>query len=60
VEHASELVAGTLLTEADSWFVGANIPGKKRVFLLYANTAPEYRKKCAEAAANGYEGFVLQ
>ncbi len=60
VEHANELLEGSLLTEADSWFVGANIPGKKRVFLLYANTAPEYRKKCAEVAANGYEGFVLQ
>ena len=59
-EHTREVVAGSLLTEADSWFVGANIPGKKRTFLFYANTAPEYRKKCAEAAANGYEGFVLR
>ena len=60
VEHAAELAEGTLLSDADSWFVGANIPGKKRAFLLYANTAPAYRKKCAEVAANGYEGFVIQ
>ncbi|MGH7962380.1 MAG: hypothetical protein ACRERD_11245 [Candidatus Binatia bacterium] len=40
--------------------MGTNIPGKKRTVLLYANTAPAYRKKCAEVAANGYEGFVLQ
>ena len=60
VEHANELLAGSLLTEANSWFVGANIPGKKRAFLLYANTAPAYREKCAEVAAKGYEGFVLQ
>ena len=60
VEHANELAAGTLLSDANSWFVGANIPGKKRVFLLYANTAPAYRAKCAAVAANGYEGFSLQ
>ena len=60
VEHADSLTAGTLFAKGNSWFVGANIPGKKRVFLLYANTAPAYRKKCAEVAANGYEGFALQ
>ena len=42
------------------WFMGANIPGKTRVFLLNANTAPAYRAKCAEVAAKGYEGFLLQ
>jgi cyclohexanone monooxygenase len=63
VEHANALTEGTLFAKGNSWFVGANranIPGKKRVFLLYANTAPAYRKKCAEVAANSYEGFVLQ
>lgn len=60
VEHATALTEGTLFSKGNSWFVGANIPGKKRVFLLYANTAPAYRKKCAEVAANGYEGFVMQ
>jgi hypothetical protein len=40
--------------------MGSNIPGKKRAILLYANTAPAYRQKCAEVAANGYEGFALQ
>ena len=59
-KHANSLLDGSLLTEADSWFWGANIPGKKRVFLIYANTAPEYRKKCDEVAANGYEGFSLR
>lgn len=60
VEHANALTEGTLFSKGNSWFVGANIPGKKRVFLLYANTAPAYRKKCAEVAASGYEGFVMQ
>jgi cation diffusion facilitator CzcD-associated flavoprotein CzcO len=60
VEHAAELASQTLLSDAKSWFVGANIPGKKRALLLYANSAPAYRQKCAEVAAKGYEGFVLQ
>ena len=58
--HANELIVGSLLTEANSWFMGANIPGKKRAILLYANTAPAYRAKCAEVTAKGYEGFALQ
>ncbi|MGE0822741.1 MAG: flavin-containing monooxygenase [Candidatus Binatia bacterium] len=60
VEHANELASHTLLSDAKSWFMGANIPGKKRSLLLYANTATAYRDKCLEVAANGYEGFVLQ
>jgi cation diffusion facilitator CzcD-associated flavoprotein CzcO len=60
IEHSNELLVGSLLTQANSWFIGANIPGKKRAFLIYANTAPAYRKKCAEVAAKGYEGFVLR
>jgi len=60
VEHANELGTHTLLSDANSWFMGANIPGKKRAILLYANTAPAYREKCAEVAAKGYEGFALQ
>jgi cation diffusion facilitator CzcD-associated flavoprotein CzcO len=60
VEHANELGTYTLLSDAKSWFMGSNIPGKKRAILLYANTAPAYRNKCTEVAAKGYEGFVLQ
>jgi cation diffusion facilitator CzcD-associated flavoprotein CzcO len=60
VEHAAELASHTLLSDAKSWFVGANIPGKKRALLLYANSAPAYRNKCAEVAAKDYEGFQLQ
>jgi len=60
VEHANELGSHTLLSDAKSWFMGSNIPGKKRAILLYANTAPAYRQKCAEVAAKGYEGFALQ
>jgi hypothetical protein len=60
VQHSNSLVEGSIITKSNSWFVGANIPGKSRTFLLYANTAPNYRKKCAEVAASGYQGFELE
>jgi cation diffusion facilitator CzcD-associated flavoprotein CzcO len=60
VAHAAEMASHTLLSDAKSWFMGSNIPGKKRALLLYANTAPNYRKKCDEVAANGYEEFALE
>jgi cation diffusion facilitator CzcD-associated flavoprotein CzcO len=59
-EHVAEMANRTLLPLADSWFMGANTPGKARNFLLYAGGAPNYRKKCEEVVANGYEGFRLQ
>jgi cation diffusion facilitator CzcD-associated flavoprotein CzcO len=59
-EHVAETAARTLLPLADSWFMGANTPGKKRTFLLYAGGSPAYRHKCEEVAAKGYEGFLLQ
>jgi cation diffusion facilitator CzcD-associated flavoprotein CzcO len=59
-EHVAETAARTLLPLADSWFMGANTPGKKRAFLLYAGGSPAYRQKCEEVAAKGYEGFMLQ
>jgi cation diffusion facilitator CzcD-associated flavoprotein CzcO len=60
VTHVNEVGSQTLLSGTKSWFVGANIPGKARAILLYANTAPAYRAKIAEVAAKGYEGFALQ
>jgi cation diffusion facilitator CzcD-associated flavoprotein CzcO len=59
VAHAAKLASRTLLNDTKSWFMGSNIPGKKPALLLYANTAPRYRAECAEVAANGYKGFVL-
>ena len=58
-EHINEVAADTLLLHTDSWFVGANIPGKKRTFLMYAGGSPAYREKCDEVAARGYAGFRL-
>jgi cation diffusion facilitator CzcD-associated flavoprotein CzcO len=58
-DHANSLTEGMLFTKTDSWFMGTNIPGKKRSFLFYAGGAPAFRAKVAEVAAKGYEGFVL-
>ncbi|CAN5515814.1 NAD(P)/FAD-dependent oxidoreductase [soil metagenome] len=61
VAHVAEVVGMTLMPGANSWYMGANIPGKPRRFLPYLG--PEgvggYRKKCDEVAAKGYEGFAL-
>ncbi len=57
--HVNELGAMTLMARANSWYMGANIPGKPRTFLPYVGGVPAYRQKCAEVVANGYEGFVL-
>ena len=61
VAHVNEAIGGTLFPTANSWYMGANIPGKPRTFLPYLG--PEgvggYRRKCDEVAAKGYEGFEL-
>jgi cyclohexanone monooxygenase len=61
VAHVNEIAGMTLFPRTNSWYMGANIPGKPRAFLPYLN--PEgvggYRKRCAEIAAKGYEGFAL-
>ncbi|MBL0420718.1 NAD(P)/FAD-dependent oxidoreductase [Ramlibacter sp. AW1] len=59
-EHVREVADRTLFPLADSWYVGANIPGKPRVFLPYVGGIPAYRKTCERVVANGYEGFRLQ
>ncbi len=58
--HCEEVVADTLFPTADSWFMGANIPGKTRMFLAYGGGLPRYREKCDEVARAGYAGFVLE
>ena len=59
-KHVNEAGAKLLRTQADNWFVGANIPGKARALLVSPDSAPVMRAKRAEAAANGYEGFLLK
>ncbi|MHA6793890.1 flavin-containing monooxygenase [Pseudonocardia bannensis] len=58
-EHADEAVHRTLLPmAATSWYLGANVPGKPRVFMPYAGGFATYTRKCDEVAAAGYEGFL--
>jgi cyclohexanone monooxygenase len=59
VDHVNEVAAGTLFPLADSWYMGANIPGKARVFMPYVGGVHNYKKKCDAVVRNGYEGFRL-
>lgn len=58
VQHVNEAADKTLLPMAQSWFIGANIPGKPRVFMPYVSKIGLYRAECDRVAAQGYEGFV--
>jgi len=60
VEQVNAAANATLLPQAHhSWYLGANVPGKPRVFMPYAGGMARYRKICADVAAKGYEGFAL-
>ena len=59
VEHVNEIAHTTLYPQANSWYMGANIPGKPRIFMPYIGGVPVYRQKCDEVAARGYEGFAM-
>lgn len=58
-EHVAELVAPSLFVKADSWYMGANIPGKPREMLSYPGGLPAYLQKWQECKNDGYSGFVL-
>jgi cyclohexanone monooxygenase len=58
VEHVNAVASQTLYPRASSWYVGANIPGKPRVFMPYIGF-PQYVDRCNRVAAAGYEGFAL-
>ncbi len=59
VAHVNEVANMTLYPQANSWYLGANVPGKPRVFMPYPGGVGVYRQKCNEVAANDYEGFAL-
>ena len=60
VAEVNEMAHKTVLPLAKhSWYLGANIPGKPRVFMPYAGGMVRYRQFCADVAARGYEGFML-
>ncbi|MEI5680783.1 NAD(P)/FAD-dependent oxidoreductase [Mesorhizobium sp. CCNWLW179-1] len=55
--HLKELADKTLFPVAASWYMGANVPGKPRVFMPYVDGMASYRRACNEVVAKGYEGF---
>lgn len=57
VRHVAELASGTLFTTTASWYMGANVPGKPRVFLPYGGGFANYAKLCREQVEAGYPGF---
>ena len=59
VEHVNEVAHRTLFVLANSWYMGANVPGKPRIFMPYVGGFGVYRQKCLDVVANGYEGFCL-
>jgi cation diffusion facilitator CzcD-associated flavoprotein CzcO len=59
VTHVNKVVESQMYMLANSWYLGANIPGKPRVFTPYAGGMGTYRKKCDEVAYDDYEGFIL-
>ena len=59
VHHVNDVAHSTLYPMANSWYMGANIPGKPRVFMPYVGGVPSYKKKCDEVAAAGYSGCRL-
>ena len=59
VEHVNQVADSTLYPLANSWYVGANIPGKPRVFMPYVGGFDRYKKHSEAIAAKGYEGFAL-
>jgi cation diffusion facilitator CzcD-associated flavoprotein CzcO len=59
VAHAEEVANMTLYPTADTYYNGANVPGKPRVFLAYIGGVGAYRERCDQVAAQGYEGFDL-
>jgi cation diffusion facilitator CzcD-associated flavoprotein CzcO len=57
--HVAEVGETTLFPRSNSWYVGANIPGKSRVFLPYIGGFARYEETCNDIAARGYAGFRL-
>jgi cyclohexanone monooxygenase len=59
VKYNDEVAHATLYPRANSWYMGANIPGKPRIFMPYVGGVHTYYRLCNEIVAKGYEGFRL-
>ena len=60
-EHVADVAKDTMFMadSCNSWYIGANIEGKPRVFLAYAGGLVAYMERCNDVAAHGYEGYAL-
>ena len=61
IAHVNQVAEGTMFTAptCNSWYLGANVPGKPRIFMPYVGGLPRYREQCELEASNGYSGFRL-
>jgi cyclohexanone monooxygenase len=59
VAHVNAVAHSTLYPQANSWYMGANIPGKPQIFMPYIGGVGAYRQICNDVAAKGYEGFAM-
>lgn len=59
VDHVNDVACQTLYYQANSWFLGANVPGKPRVFMPYVGGFNTYVAKCDDVVRNGYAGFTM-
>jgi cyclohexanone monooxygenase len=61
IAHVNHVAEGTMYTtpSCNSWYLGANIHGKPRIFMPYVGGYPQYRERCESVVKNGYEGFAL-
>jgi cyclohexanone monooxygenase len=59
VAHVRDVAGLSLRSTCSSWYVGANVPGKPRVFMPYIGGFPRYVERVNEIASRGYEGFTL-
>jgi cyclohexanone monooxygenase len=60
VDHVNEVSLVSLRSTCSSWYVGANVPGRPRVFMPYIGGFPVYVQKCNEVMDGGYDGFVIE
>jgi cyclohexanone monooxygenase len=59
ITHVNEVAHRTVYPQANSWYMGANIPGKPRIFMPYIGGVGAYRQICNDVVAKGYKGFAL-
>lgn len=62
IAHVNEVAEGTMFTSpgCNSWYLGANIEGKPRIFMPYVGGFPRYRVHCEAESSQGYPGFQLK